>query len=92
MNPFTLGLGLILGSITTALAILVKEIVNGYDALSNNDPWQEYHSEDDEVRTSCECCGTDIDHIIWLDSVRRESQQDGSEIHFDNSLDDDEHL
>jgi hypothetical protein len=90
MKLFIFILGLIFGSITTALAFVTKEIIDGYQSLNNDNPWQEYHSEDDEVRKSCECCGTDIDHIIWLDSVRRESQQDGADLGFNDTSDDEE--
>ena len=90
MKLFALILGFILGSITTALAMLVKEIVNGYEAISNNDPWQEYHSEDDRVRSSCDCHQENIDHIIWINQVRRESHEDGADIGFVDPLEDDE--
>jgi hypothetical protein len=91
MKLFPLILGFILGSITTALAMLVKELVKGYDSISNNDPWQEYQTEEDEVRaSSCDCHPADIDHTIWMNQVRRESHEDGADLGFVDPLEDDE--
>jgi hypothetical protein len=70
--------------------LLAAEVVRAYRENTEVDSWQEYHSEDDESRKSCECCGIDIDHIIWLDSVRRESQQDGADLGFNDTSDDEE--